>query len=256
MKKWLTILLIAVLAGVVLGLTVNTYVNYRNGKVNKVAVHIERSGKNDGFLSDSAVLQLVHSNDSIIGKVVKQVHTKWIKRVITASPYVRSADTYFTIDGNLIINVIEKQPLFRIINQQYQDCYVDQQGQLFPLGKNHVARVLLVNGYIKAPLVMGKSVQDSIYRKTFLPGIYQLVKQIHSDAFMRAAISQVYVNSKNEIDLIPELGRHVILFGKPDDITTKLENLKAFYQQALVKEGWNKYKEINLKYTNQVVCTK
>jgi cell division protein FtsQ len=256
MKKWLTILLIAVLAGVVLGLSVNTYVNYRNGTVDKVTVHIERNSGNGGFLSDSAVLKLVHSNDSIVGKVVKAVRTKWIKRVIAASPYVRSADTYFTIDGNLVINVREKKPLFRIINQKHQDCYVDEQGQLFPLGKNHVARVLLVNGYIKAPLIMGKNVEDTTYRKTFLPGIFQMVKQIHSDAFMRAAISQVYVNSKNEIDLIPELGRHVVLFGKPDDITTKLENLKAFYQQALMKEGWNKYKEINLKYTNQVVCTK
>lgn len=255
MKKWLTILLIAVLAGVVLGLSVNTYVHYRNGEVEKITVHIERETPN-GFLSDSAVLKLVRSNDSIIGKQVKQVNTKRIDRIIEASPYVQSSDAYFTIDGNLVINVKEKKALFRIINNNNVDCYVDYKGTFFPLGKNYVARVMLVNGFIEAPLVIGKRISDSAYSKTLLPGIFKLSQQIHSDPFLKAAISQVFVNSKGEIDLIPELGRHEVRFGKPDQIKIKLENLKAFYQQALVKEGWDKYKEINLKYTNQVVCTK
>ena len=33
-----------------------------------------------------------------------------------------------------------------------------------------------------------------------------------------------------------------------------MNNLLAFYKQAMPKVGWNAYKTINLKYTNQIVC--
>ena len=247
MKKWLTIGLAIVLSAVLVLLAVKTYLSFRSGKVEKVSVHIEKQG-NKGFLSDSSVMQLVRSDDSIIGRPVKEIRTKWIKKRILASPYVLASDVYFTIDGNLVINVKERKPLFRIINSRNTDCYVGYNGSLFPLGKDYVARVMLVNGFINSPLKTGSNITDSTYSKTLLPGIFKLAQQISSDPFLKAVISQIFVNSKGEIDLIP--------FGQPDQIQVKLENLKAFYQQALVMEGWKKYKEINLKYTNQVVCTK
>lgn len=255
MKKWLTRGLALVLSVVLIILAVNTYLHFRNGTVERVTVHIEKQGSN-GFLTDSTVLQMVHSSDSIIGKPVKEVHTQQIRKIILSSPYVNSSDVYFTIDGNLVINVKERKPLFRIINNNNTDCYVGEDGSIFPLGKNYVSRVMLVNGFINTPLKPGNKLTDSTYRKTLLPGIYQMAKQINKDPFLKAIISQVFVNSKGEIDLIPEVGKQVIRFGEPVQVQIKLENLKAFYQQALVKEGWKKYKEINLKYTNQVVCTK
>ena len=48
---------------------------------------------------------------------------------------------------------------------------------------------------------------------------------------------------------------------KIDDLTEayeeKFEKLKMFYTEGLNKtDGWNKYSTINIKYKNQVVCTK
>ncbi|MBN2616561.1 MAG: hypothetical protein JXR71_12785 [Bacteroidales bacterium] len=255
MKKGLTIGLAIVLSVGLIILAVKTYLHFRNGNVEKVTVHIEKQG-NKGFLSDSAVMQMVHSTDSIIGRPVKEVPKKWIMRTILSSPYVLSSDVYFTIDGNLVINVKERKPLFRIISNNKTDCYVGDDGSFFPLGKNYVARVMLVNGFINSSLKMGSRITDSTYSKTLLPGIFNLAQQVNKDPFLKAIISQIFVNSKGEVDLIPEVGKQVIRFGEPIQVKMKLENLKAFYQQALVKEGWNKYKEINLKYTNQVVCTK
>ena len=40
------------------------------------------------------------------------------------------------------------------------------------------------------------------------------------------------------------------------DFEKKLENLKLFYEKAIPKVGWEKYSIINLKYKNQIVCTK
>ena len=36
----------------------------------------------------------------------------------------------------------------------------------------------------------------------------------------------------------------------------RLENLRLLYDQGLSTVGWNQFEIINLKYENQVVCTK
>ena len=41
-----------------------------------------------------------------------------------------------------------------------------------------------------------------------------------------------------------------------DDMNEKLENLRLFLREGIVLKGWNVYKEINLKFKNQIVCVK
>ena len=86
--------------------------------------------------------------------------------------------------------------------------------------------------------------------------LFNFAKYINNDKFWKAQISQVYVVDQNNIELIPRVGPHTILLGSLDDYELKMEKLKLFYEQALTEEGWNKYKQINLKYRNQIVCTK
>jgi len=64
------------------------------------------------------------------------------------------------------------------------------------------------------------------------------------------------VNEANEFELIPRVGAHLILFGSIDNYERKFRNLKIFYEQGLNNIGWNKYEKINLKFDNQIVCTK
>jgi cell division protein FtsQ len=46
------------------------------------------------------------------------------------------------------------------------------------------------------------------------------------------------------------------VFGTGDDIEIKFEKLMLFYKEGLSRVGWDKYSTINLKYKNQIVCTK
>jgi len=52
------------------------------------------------------------------------------------------------------------------------------------------------------------------------------------------------------------LGDHVILLGSAEELGDKFSRLLAFYKFGLNKIGWNKYNFINIKYKNQVVCSK
>jgi len=89
-----------------------------------------------------------------------------------------------------------------------------------------------------------------------LPDLFRLVQFINGSKFWKAQIEQIYINQKKEIELVPRVGNHTIILGSVDDLREKFENLEAFYEQGLSKYGWNKYKTINLKFKNQIVCTK
>ena len=68
---------------------------------------------------------------------------------------------------------------------------------------------------------------------------------------------QINVTNEKELELYLAVGNHKIIFGDANDIEEKFKKLKIFYTEGLNKtDGWNKYSVINVKYKNQVVCTK
>ena len=89
-----------------------------------------------------------------------------------------------------------------------------------------------------------------------LVDIYTVAQTCSKSKFWSSQINQLYVNRDKEIELIPRVGDHHILIGHSNDLDKKLNKLKYFYAEGLDKTGWNEYKVINLKYANQVVCTK
>jgi cell division protein FtsQ len=92
--------------------------------------------------------------------------------------------------------------------------------------------------------------------KTLLNDLYKLSEYIYNDKFLKAQIDQIYVNRHKEFELVPKVGKHLIVFGKVENIEEKFERLMKFYDEGLNKTGWNKYSIVNLKFDNQVVCTK
>ncbi|GMT44707.1 MAG: cell division protein FtsQ [bacterium] len=255
MKKILSILSVSLFALALVVLAGYGFWQYRNGKVKKIVVHIQRQGA-QGFLSEKKIKSLINAQDKVVGYPVKTVNSAQIEKVISKNPYVKNVDVYLSILGNIMVNVTERIPLLRIYNLKNRSRYVDMKGNIFPLSSYFVPRVLPVNGYVKARLITGKNIHDSLYRHTLLPGLYSLAKKIRANPFLEADISQLFVNSKGEIDMVPELGRHIIHFGDSNQMDVKLENLEAFYKQVFVREGWSKYRSINLEFTNQIVCTK
>ena len=47
-----------------------------------------------------------------------------------------------------------------------------------------------------------------------------------------------------------------INIGNLDYLEVKLDNLLAFYEKIIKFKGWNYYTSLNLKYHDQIICTK
>ena len=85
------------------------------------------------------------------------------------------------------------------------------------------------------------------------------MKLIDDDDFWRAQIVEIIVsqsqNGELELRLIPRAGRHPIIFGRIEDVERKLDKLRRFYRIGLDREGWDRYRTIDIRFKGQVVCS-
>lgn len=228
----------------------------------EIKVKVVDSTENSFVTSKSIKRMIAQKGKSPIGKPLWSINTKDLERNISSVMSVRDVQIYKTIDGTLTVKVKQRTPTVRIFNSKNQSYYIDDQGLILPLSERFTAHVLVINGNINEPFPVAPN-QDiserdtSVFKhETLIKRLYDFAKFIIDDDFWNAQIVQVYVNDYNNIELIPRVGPPLILLGSLDGYERKLAKLKLFYEKALPAEGWNKYKMINLKYSNQIICTK
>jgi cell division protein FtsQ len=266
MKKFLKILLIVVWVLLVAG--AGTLVGFVEAEqysrpCKKVEIRIDY-GAADILITKKEIDSILQKTAGMLkGKPLGYINTGAIEKAIRGQSYVAKVSVFENNEGTLFINIRQREPLLRIINRKYESFYLDESGALLPVNPNFSARVLVANGeiddsYIKNPnyRVNILALSDSVFYDSLLTNLYKLTMYITHDKFMKAQIAQVYVNEFGEFELIPRIGDHVILLGKAEDLDDKFRKLFAFYKFGLNRIGWNKYNTINIKYKNQVVCSK
>ena len=212
------------------------------------------------FINEQDVLyQIMNPTDTTL-LLLKNINVTALERKINNNSSIKEAEVYKTIDGNLIVDVKQRRPIARIFSKT-GSYYIDEKGSLMPLSDKYTSRLLVVSGELNEPLVKRShfnyaNLPDSIKTKTLLDDIYTISKFIDKSDFWKAQIEQVYVNKDLDFELVPKVGNHKIVFGGVKNLRGKFEKLMIFYKKGLNKTGWNEYSIINLKYKNQVVCTK
>jgi len=172
--------------------------------------------------------------------------------------YLQSYDAFFYINGIMVIRASPRKAVLRVYNKAGQHFFLGADTVVMPLSSQHSLRLMLANGNL--PKLSNSYFNQSENEAMNLPDIYKkifiLATKIQEDVFLDALIDQIYVRSDQEFELIPKVGVGFIEFGTIDDIDDKLKRLKIFYTEGKEKIDWTIYKSINLKYKNQVVCTK
>ncbi len=154
---------------------------------------------------------------------------------------VKSADVFVTVDGKLVADVWQRRAIGRVLNEG-ESFYIDSEGTIMPLSSNYTARV---------PIVVGK------VDKSNSKALAGLLKQIDEDAFLKKNITGITIGVDQKMEMRSRDQDFKILFGGFDQITKKFENYKAFINFASKDSVLiGQYKTINLKFTQQVVCTK
>jgi cell division protein FtsQ len=205
---------------------------------------------------------LLEKKPGILGYPLKGINTLELGKILNEESFIKHADIYKTVNGALNVDIVQRKPILRIINRQGKSYYLDKDGVILPVSGKFTSRVLVANGFISEPFVYEntKSIFDADVpagkRDAVIYDLFKLAAFISGSDLWNAQIAQIYVNSKFELELIPRVGAHVIYMGSAVDYETKFRKLEALYLYGLSNTGWNNYDIINLKYDNQVVCTK
>lgn len=217
------------------------------------------------FLNKMDIAELIHKRgDSIVNQPKATVNIVAIENALNSHENIADARVYVTIDGKVKVDVKQRRPLLRVINATDDSYYIDDEGKLMPLSDKYTIRVLIANGNVSDSYAMHykHSVKDMVKdnkagKNSMLDELYAMGVYIDANPFWKAQIQEIYINEDKDMELVPLAGNQKIIFGDTSAMEEKFNKLLIFYQQGLNTTGWwDKYSIINLKFKNQIVCTK
>ncbi|SDG41094.1 cell division protein FtsQ [Pedobacter terrae] len=235
------------LAGVVMLLS---FINVKKQTVKCTDVKILIPGA-DNFIEREEIDAILKEDQGVLlDRNIENINIHEIEKKLQSNPYIGFAKVYVEMDGVLHIEVKQRQPVLRILSENGQDFYIDNDGRKMPVSSNFTANVLVATGHITE--VFGSRV-DTLHTQ-LARDLYKTAQYIKQDTLWDSQIEQIVVDQKNDIELIPRVGNQRIILGNADSLEKKMKNLLLFYKKAMPQVGWDTYITINIKYTNQIVC--
>lgn len=238
----------------ILAIIVIAAVKRKSGaEIVEIVADIQPMSNGFNLIRQAEVEEILHKG---FGFTLRGVHfdeldINRIERVLEADPFIKETEAYVDGGNNLQLEIVQREPVIRIIDAQNANYYLDSEGIRMPLSKHFTARVLVATGNIPP-----YSPDFQKRKKYLLKDIFDLGTIIAANDFLNPLVEQVYVNKEGEMILVPKIGNQKILIGNMENIEDKLYRLEQFYKKALPFEGWDKYSLINLKFKNQIICKK
>lgn len=196
---------------------------------------------NSRFVLEDDVREILASSGlEIQGYPVAGIDTRSLEALLEQSPYIRGAELCYDVSGTLSVLLDQRIPLLRMMPRGKKGYYLDTEGVELPLSGNYVPHVLVVSG----------SVPED--RKELL----EFCRYVAGHELWSKQLVQLYCDRNGAWELVPRVGAHQVLLGSLEGWKEKLGNLELLYAQGLPVHGWNSFSHINLKYKDQIICTK
>lgn len=217
--------------------------------VNDVRVDIETLDGNY-FTDKLEILNLLNaeSTDYVLGSSIGVLNLKSLENRVESHPFVKDAQVYKDLKGNLIVKVYQAKPIARIFDSKGDDTYIDAEGYLLPTTARQTARVPIIE------MERSFSWEENITETRYGQQLLVLLDYIEKDKFWKAQIAGLVIQKDGQIVMQPQVTKQDILFGMPENLDGKFKKLKLFYKEILPNKGWNTYTMVNLKFDNQIVC--
>jgi len=210
------------------------------------------------FITAAGILSMIQDRDiKFLGQPLNTIDLDGIEEILSGLRELECVEVYTTADGKLHIDADQRDPLMRVITSYGNNYYIDKYGYVIPFSRSYTPRIIVVSGNIEVPdsCILGESIldydDDLLIKRTF-----RLLDYINDDMFWQELIEQVWINDKEEIELVPRLGDHIVKFGEAGNYEWKFNVLRTFYEKTMPVTGWDKYDVIDMRFDGQLVCRK
>lgn len=201
------------------------------------------------FVTEQDVKRLVTQNGTqpLIGKSLERINLKELEGRVKTNRLVKNCQIYRDLKGNLNIDIEQEKPIARLSSPNREnDCYINADGQFLPLSNHFSAKILIVSGTYFNDIISLKAKKH----KNFL----SFINFIDSDAFWKSQVTQIDIDTEQNIKIVPLVGKHIIEFGNSENYQNKLHKLTIFYNQITTVKGWENFNKISVKFKDQIVC--
>ena len=201
--------------------------------INNIIIEFESSDKL--FITKDSILNLIpkeYPNKSF-------VDLNNMESVINSNGFIKKSEAYVSIDGNLIIELKQRNPIGRIIDDN-SIFYIDDQSKIMKTSKLYSSNV---------PVIFN-------FRESFnYDRIYEICDLVYNDEFLNKNVTTINFLKNDNIILNFRNYDFDLIIGEYKNIGKKIKNFKAFYKRSVNNETLKKYSKINLQFENQVVCS-
>jgi cell division protein FtsQ len=251
MDKTVRNLLVAVACLLALGAMVTFAVMRQARKpISTIVVNIAND-LNTYFISERGVTALLTEGGKqpVLGTVPEGPRLRQLEARLKAHPFVRDAQVYRDLAGNLHADVRQNRPIARLVHPDDRlDSYIDAAGKRLPLSPLYTARVATVSR------TGGGALPSNFFQDSVGRGYLEFLRYVDEHPFWRAQVSEVFVEPGGKLSFTQQVGDQRVEFGPPDDISGKFAKLMVFYRQIPSVLGWDTYHRVNVEYQNQIIC--
>lgn len=222
-------------------------INKRNHK-HCAGVDITITGvENNYFIEKEDVIKILQKVEpGAEGRALNSFDLSKLENELGKNEWIKKAELFFDNNEILKINVIEREPVARVITSTGRSFYIDTALTRLSLSDKFSARLPVFTNFPESKILSRSDID-------LLRSIRNIGDFILRDSFWMAQIEQVDITANNTFEMIPKLGNQVIIFGDGNLYQEKFNNLLLFYKNVESRIGWNKYSKINVQYKNQVI---
>ncbi|MGN0033021.1 MAG: cell division protein FtsQ/DivIB [Candidatus Limimorpha sp.] len=233
-----------------------TFKSHNDNTLKGVELSLIQSGERGFIVKDDEYHTIMNICDTAHNKNIKMLPVDSVRKYVESIPWVVSSDTGLTLNGILVVNMTECEPVMRVYNNKGESVYVDEQGNIFPVRDNYTPHVLVGSGKLnfKAPK-SSSNIYDNVYCDSDLRMIFDVMKSVLNNSYSRCCVKQVYYE-RNNIELVLNNADTRVIIGDKNNIDKKLMNMKYFFDHMQGSPEMQNYSMVNFNFLNQVVCTK
>ncbi len=225
--------------------------------VSELNIEISYLSSDKYIVNEDIEATILKVEPEIRTKSIKDIHTLSIETELIKNPYIADVDVYKKVNGEIHVMIKQRHPIARVETSK-SSFYIGSDGGIMPVSTKIGSHVMIINGHLKNYNyndLIGLNIRNS-EESVKLAQAFELASYMHTNELFNSLMEQVYINKHGEFEFVPKLGKHYVLFGDMSRLEEKFSNLEHFYRQGISQVGWDAYSKVNLKFENQVVCTK
>ena len=256
-KKILSIVLWVITGAALIVLFVSGRKWYLNTPLKGISLNLERNHykgfvDNDSLMAYAdAVSDLAHQN------TIAKVNMGGIHKMLTDNPWIEKGNAYIDLNDTLFINAKEYEPVLRVYDGQGSSVYVTAEGVIIPPSQHYTPHLIIASGSFTLPAPgCNAKTSDSLYQQSGIAEALAIAQVVEHDHYLAGHIGQIYRNPDHEFELTVNNLPAKVIVGDTCAINDKLSRLRILLEKYNNTEELTGYKSLDLKYKNQIVCTK